>query len=165
MRFPRNWTAVIFFGTLALLHLANAVPAFLRGNIAGETSAILAVTFIIVSVVFLTLRSELAIRPGAEDVRLSRTLLRVWTERRIPFKRIRGVRVFLEPNARDEGSQIELLTDDGDVDCPRTAIPRQQALWMAMVMNVELIKVTGQKAPSEVDRPLVSDPGRLHDCL
>jgi hypothetical protein len=37
---------------------------------------------------------------------------------------------------------IELLCRGEDVPCPPTTIPRQQALFMAMAMNVPLIKVS-----------------------
>jgi hypothetical protein len=46
-----------------------------------------------------------------------------------------------------------VLCENEDVECPPTRIPRQQALFLAMAMNVRLIKVYGSGVnPDAVDR-------------
>jgi len=64
-----------------------------------------------------------------------------------------------EPGVRKRttDSLIELLCHLEDVPCPPTVIPRQQALFLAMAMNVPLIKV------SEEERPVPPMPTRVED--
>jgi hypothetical protein len=131
MRFPRNWTAIVFLSVMAFLHLANAVPAFLRGHFAGHLSAILAGMLIIAAIALYRFRSEVSVRPSRGEVRRSTKLLLVWSD-----------------------AQIELLTDEGDFDCPASKVPRQQALCLAMTMGVELIKV----CPDDQEGQAESEP-------
>jgi hypothetical protein len=49
-------------------------------------------------------------------------------------------------------SRIELLCDNEDLECPPTDIPRQQALCLAMTMNVRLIKVYADDVPDAPER-------------
>ena len=51
MRYPPNWTAVIFFACMSLLHLVNGLGAFWKGRIEGEMSAVLGVAFAIATAV------------------------------------------------------------------------------------------------------------------
>ncbi len=141
MRYPPNWTAVIFFATMAFLHLVNGLGAFWRGRIEGELSAILGVVFLIATGVALRLRNELAVRPSAGDLHLRTSLGRVWFERHIPFKSVQAVRLFLTPRKSLAESRIEILCDGESIECPTTRVPRQEALYLAMAMDVELIKV------------------------
>jgi hypothetical protein len=62
---------------------------------------------------------------------------------------VRAVRLMIESgiSKRHTESLIELLCRGEDIPCPPTKIPRQQALFMAMAMNVPLIKVS-EEAPS-----------------
>ena len=46
------------------------------------------------------------------------------------------------------GAQYQLLCQGEDIPCPPTEIPRQQALFMAMALNVPLIKVSEDDASS-----------------
>jgi hypothetical protein len=39
-------------------------------------------------------------------------------------------------------SRIEILCDDESIECPTTRVPRQEALYLAMAMDVELIKIS-----------------------
>src|SRR5204863_8173319 len=64
MRYPPNWTAVVFFAVLSCLHLINGLGAFWKGKIEGELSAILGVIFAVATAVALRLKNELAVRPS-----------------------------------------------------------------------------------------------------
>jgi hypothetical protein len=141
MRYPPNWTAVIFFAVLSFLHLVNGLGAFWRGRIEGELSAILGVVFAIATLVALRLRNELAVRPSAGDLQLRTSLGRVWYQRHIPFASVKSVRLFLTPKKGMGESRIEILCDDESIECPSTRVPRQEALYLAMAMDVELIKI------------------------
>jgi hypothetical protein len=152
MRYPPNWTAVIFFATMSVLHLINGLGAFWKGRIEGELSAILGVVFAIATAVALRLRNELAVRPSAGDLHLRTSLGRIWFERHIPFRSVRAVRLFLRGNSRLCESRIEILCDAESIECPSTRVPRQEALYLAMAMDVELIKVCeGDEIPGATD--------------
>ena len=81
MRYPPNWTAVIFFACMSFLHLINGLGAFWKGRIEGEMSAVLGVAFAIATAVALRLKNELAVRPSAGDLQLRTSLGRVWFDR------------------------------------------------------------------------------------
>jgi len=141
MRYPPNWTAVIFFACMSSLHLINGLGAFWKGRIEGEMSAVLGVVFAIATAVALRLKNELAVRPSAGDLHLRTTLGKIWYQRHIPFQSVRSVRLFLGGKTRLCESRIEILCDGESIECPTTRVPRQEALYLAMAMDVELIKV------------------------
>jgi hypothetical protein len=148
MRYPPNWTAVIFFACMSFLHLINGLGAFWKGRIEGEMSAVLGVAFAIATAVALRLKNELAVRPSAGDLHLRTSLGRIWFERHIPFRSVRAVRLFLRGRSRLCDSRIEILCDGESIECPSTRVPRQEALYLAMAMDVELIKVCeGEEIP------------------
>lgn len=146
-RYPPNWTAVIFLTVMGGLHLANAIPAFISGRIAGSLSALLASMLFAAAFILWRLRVELAIRPSAGELRLSASFLKLWSDRRVVFDQVQGVRVYLPSPTASRESQIEILTATGPIDCPPTAVPQQQALWMAIAMNCELIKISDDNPP------------------
>lgn len=146
-RYPPNWTAVIFLSVMGCLHLANAVPALLGGRVAGSLSALLATMLFTAAFILWRLRVELAIRPSVGELRLSARFLKIWSDRRVIFDHVRCVRVYLPSPTASRESQIEILTASGPIDCPPSAVPQQQALWMAMAMNCELIKISDDDPP------------------
>jgi hypothetical protein len=140
LRSPPNWTAVIFFAGLAVLHIFVAVPAFYHGHIEGYMSTCFAGLFAILSLLCWRARSEISIELAHRRIRVRSGLGRFNYQRYITFEDVHGVRVTLG-NARRRASRVELLCDNEDIECPPTSIPRQEALWLAMMMNVRLIKV------------------------
>lgn len=149
LRTGPNWTAVGFFGLLGGAHLTVAVPSLLDGRW-GHVSLIVGTIFVVASVVSHRFRSELALLTSQRRLRLRTGVGRLVYERSIPFKSVRAVRLMTEPGvrARRTESLIELLCQGEDVPCPPTTIPRQQALFMAMAMDVPLIKVSEGELPS-----------------
>ena len=142
MRYPPNWTAVIFFACMSFLHLINGLGAFWKGRIEGEMSAVLGLAFAIATGIALRLKNELAIRPSAGDLHLRTSLGRIWYQRHISFQSVRSVRLFLGGKTRLCESRIEILCDDESIECPNTRVPRQEALYLAIAMDVELIKIS-----------------------
>lgn len=142
MRYPPNWTAVIFFASMSFLHLINGLGAFWKGRIEGEMSAVLGVAFAIATAVALRLKNELAVRRSAGGLQLRTSLGKVWYRRDIPFAHVKSVRLFLGGKTRLCESRIEILCDGEAIECPSTRVPRQEALYLAMAMDVELIKIT-----------------------
>jgi hypothetical protein len=146
-RWPPNWTGVVFFAVLACLHLCICIPAFFHGRIEGYMSLIFATIFSIVSVLCLRLKSELAVLPGERMIRLRTRVWRFVYERKVPFASIRGVRLTLCGDGPRQESIIELLCSDDDMQCPPTSVPREEALCLAMTINVPLIKAYAGATP------------------
>jgi hypothetical protein len=151
LRSSPNWTAVIFFAGLSFLHFSIAIPAFLHGRWEGYVSAFFATTFAGVTWLSCRFKFELAILPRAKVIRLRRGLRRMYFQRFIPFGDVHGVRLTTShPSRRRRArgeSRIELLCDNEDIECPPTSIPRQQALFLAILLGARLIKVNDHEAP------------------
>jgi hypothetical protein len=142
LKAPPNWTAVIFFAGLSFLHVCVAGPAFYHGRFEGYMSTIFAVLFATLSFLCWRARSEIAIEPPLRRIRVRSGFRRLNYQRYIAFEDVHGVRVTLSSNASRHTSRIELLCDNEDIECPPTSIPREEALWLAMLINVRLIKVS-----------------------
>jgi hypothetical protein len=141
------------------------VPSLLVGRY-GYLSLILGTIFLCVAVIGYRCRCEIALLTSQRRVRLRTGLGRLCYERFVPFSAVRAVRLMREPDIRrHEGeSLIELLCRGEDIPCPPTKIPRQQALFMAMAMNVPLIKVSEEAAPDRIEpEPLTVGPDRCVD--
>jgi hypothetical protein len=154
LRGPPNWTAVIFFATLSGLHLAIAIPAFAHGRWEGYLSLIFAGGFLSVCLICYLARSEMIVQPAQRRIRLRSGFGPFRFERTIPFGNVHAVRVTLSDNGRPADSRVEVLCDNEDLECPASSIPRQEALFLAMVMDVRLIKVCNDCLPPGRDRLL-----------
>jgi hypothetical protein len=154
LRSPANWTAVLFFGMLGGLHLSIAIPSLMVGRY-GYLSLILGTIFITASVVGHRCRCELAMLTSQRRLRLRTGMGRFCYERFVPFSSVRAVRLMVEPGLSKDQTEslIELLCRGEDIPCPPTTIPRQQALFMAMAMNVPLIKVSDGSTPPGTEAP------------
>lgn len=150
LRTPPNWTAVGFLGMLGGLHLAIALPAFFHHRWEGFLSLAFGCMFVAASVVCSRCRFELAVLPSQRRIRLRHGLGRCAFERFIPFPAVRAVRLTLSNQVKQNRpeSRIELLCPYEDIECPPTAIPRQEALFLAMALNVPLVKVTDDSVTS-----------------
>jgi hypothetical protein len=151
LRSPPNWTAVIFFLILGGMHLTIASSAMLNGRWDGYLSVILGGVFLLVGALCTRARFELAILTAQRRMRLRSGIGRLSFEREIPFSAVHAVRLTLLQASDYPNSRIEVLCDQEDVQCPPTTIPRQQALCLALLMNVRLIKVsTGPDEPADL---------------
>lgn len=145
LRTPPNWTAVAFVALLAGLHLANAAISFAAGHAAGYVSLLLGSALLAAAIACWHFRFEVSILPARHHVRLRHGVGRFGTERRIGFRAVRAVRLTL-CNARHGSceSRIELLCPDEDVECPPTDTPREDALCLALMIGVPLIRVSDE---------------------
>lgn len=134
----RNWTAVFFFAALAALHAAIAIPAYRANPTQGIVAGIICLIFAVLAVLAFLARRELLFFAGSKIVRRCIGLGGLQMGRAIPFTKVRAVRLSHQP-AAIPSSQIDLLCDSSEIPCPATPVPRQQALCLAMMMNVRLI--------------------------
>jgi hypothetical protein len=155
LRTPPNWTAVGFLLMLGAVHLSIAIPSLLKGRWEGYLSLILGTLILSAGVTCGRVGCEVAVLPAERRVRLRTGLRKLHYERSVPFSAVRGVRLTIcgggggggeaKRRRRDNDSReslIELVCCLEDIECPPTTIPRQQALFLAMAMDVPLIKVS-----------------------
>lgn len=149
---PANWTAILFFGVLSGLHFAVSIPAFFHARWEGYLSFILAIVFLGVSVVSYFFRHSLTVSAGRRSIQLSTGFGPLKFTREIPFSDVHAVRLTLSRSGTSSESCIQILCDNEDLECPTTSIPRQQALFLAMTMRVQLIKVTDDESDDAPER-------------
>ena len=147
LRTPPNWTAVCFFLALAGLHLSIAIPAFYHHRWEGFLSMAFGVIFTHVALLCWLIKTELTIQRRTQRIRLRTGVGRLHVQRFIPFENVHGVRLMMMTGNAPAASRIELLCDNEDIECPPTDVPRQEALCLAMMLNVRLIKVYGEDLP------------------
>jgi hypothetical protein len=151
LKAPPNWTAVIFFAVLSGLHYWNAFSSFAHHRWAGHMSLLLGTIFVIVSIVFSRIRYELAFLPRQKRIRIRNGLGPFKYHRSIAFCDVHAVRVTMSRPPDYPISRIEVLCDNEDVECPPTSIPRQEALCLAIMMGVELIKVSDGRMDRRIE--------------
>jgi hypothetical protein len=156
LKSPPNWTAVVFFAVLSGLHFSIAIPAFYRGHWEGYLSLIFGTLFVTAAAIASRCRFEIAVLPSHRRMRLRTGFGRRFChERFVPFATVQRVRLTVATGERPTDSVIELICPHEDIQFPPTKIPRQQALFLAMMMGVPLIKVSDEPAPVE--------PPELHE--
>lgn len=151
-----NWTAVIFFAVMAVMHSSIAIPAFYLGRWEGFVSAIFAVAFSGLAVVAWRWRSDISVRPATRQLVITQGWGPLKFDRAIPFSNVHAVRLTMLKAPDDPVSRIEVVCDSEDIECPATDIPRQEALLLAMTLGVRLIKVSGEN----MDVPHMPDASR-----
>lgn len=151
---PANWTAVLFFGILSTLHFSISVPAFCQARWEGYLSFIMAILFVAASVVSFFARFELILSPLDRRLQLRSGFGPLRFIRFIPFADVHAVRLTLSRSGRSSESSIQILCDNEDIECPATSIPRQQALFLAVTMNVQLIKVSDDESTEASGRSI-----------
>lgn len=152
LRSGANWTAVIFLASLGALHLAMAGHAYWHGRWEGFLSLIFGTLFILAAIACALIRSELAIFKNEQELRVSMGVGKMRSERSIPFEKVQSVRLTLLNRRSVSDSRIEVVCKREVLECPPTCVPRQEALCLAMLMNVRLIKVYGYDFPDVSER-------------
>jgi hypothetical protein len=147
-RWPRNWTAVIFFGCLGGLHLGIATTALLTFRFEAHMSLIFGTIFAAVALACLLIRREIVLEPEFRQLVLRTGVGRLSCVRAIPFDKVTSVRVTLLGRFHQESS-VSVVCDHTDIELPPTPTPRQEGLLLAMAMNVRLVKVYGDGPPPE----------------
>jgi hypothetical protein len=153
LRAPRNWTIILFLAGLGALHFVMATMAFAHGQWAGFLSFAFGIIFLLAAAVAWMIRSDVNVI-AAERAVLLRTGIRGFGYQRVvPFSQIRLVRLMMPPAASDPiSATIEIVCHREVIECPPTRIPRQEALCLAMLMKVRLVKVFGDDASQDATR-------------
>jgi hypothetical protein len=159
LRNPPNWTAILFFACLGGLHFSIALPAFYHARWEGYLSFVLASVFAAAAVAGYFMRYEMAILARERRIRLSNGLGRLRFHRFIPFTDVHAVRLTLTGRGRSRQSRIEVLCDNEDIECPPTQIPRQQALFLAILLGTQLVKVCSEDSDGDENQRALSDGG------
>lgn len=149
LRTGPNWTGVSFMALLGGLHLSIGIPSLVMGRWAGYLSLIFGALLLAVAAGIYLFRTEMRFHSATRRLFVRTGVGRLCCVRCIPFARIRGVRLTVSLSGRPRHSTIELLSDGEDLPCPTTKIPRQQALFLALLLAVPLIKVS----PDEGEDP------------
>ncbi|MGH7179188.1 MAG: hypothetical protein ACREJC_17555 [Tepidisphaeraceae bacterium] len=138
-----NWTAIGFFAALGTLHLIMATLAFTSRRWEGYMSLVLGCAFVLAAVLWYCSHSRIEIDSGSRRMRVTHGLGRFIFDRHISFADVHAVRLTMSRAPEYPVSRIEILCDNEDIECPPTSLPRQEALCLAMLMGVRLIKVSG----------------------
>ena len=141
-----NWPAAVFFACVAALHVYLAIHCFTTSLWEALISTLLGGCFVLVSLMCALARSQIAIRPRERQIHIHGGVGRLAIDRDTPFSAVRGVRVTLWQSRRGPRSRLEILCHGEEIPCPPTTIPRQQALYLALVMNVPLIKISDDRS-------------------
>ena len=147
LRSPPNWTAVAFFGSLGLLHLGIATSALLSSRWEAHMSVVFGALFGGVGVLSLFVRHNIEIAPRQKRISLRSGVGRFAWQRTVPFSSVLSVRVIVAERPCD--SCVCIVCADRDIEIPPTRAPRQQALALAMALNVRLIKVYAESVDPE----------------
>lgn len=141
-RSPRNWTAVVFFGALGMLHLAIAVTSMLSRRWEAHMSVVFGMMFVLVALGCYVVRREVIVRPERRRVTVRAGWAGWGFERSVPFSAVTAVRVTLL--ADQDESCVTIVCAEEDLELPVTATPRQQGLLLAVMMGVRLVKIYGE---------------------
>ena len=146
---PRNWPVAAFFVVLAILHLGITYAAFRRGMVDGGVALGFACSFGLIAITAFLVRRELTILPRDRQLFVRTGWRRFGVERHVDFSEVHAVRLTLgRSRTAEQRSKIEILCANEDILCPATKIPRQEALFLAILFGVELIKVTMADDPA-----------------
>ncbi len=143
------------FAMLSLSHGGIACVAIANHRWEGYLSAIFCIFFAGVAMICRRFRFEVAILKNVRLVRIRHGVGRLYVERLVPFGAITDVRLTLLGGKGPENSQIELLSRNDDIRYPPADHPRQEALLLAMTLDVPLVKVYGEN--------VLPDRDRMHD--
>jgi hypothetical protein len=155
LRSTTPWTAVLFVGMLGGLHLVVAGIALWQGRWEAYFGLGLGAVFFGAAVVVGRVRLEVRVVPVERRVFVRTGVGPAGVGHSVRFDDVRGVRLTLPPGG-DTEAKIEILVEGGDIECPPTTVPRQEALLLAMMMDVPLFKVSASDERS-VTHPSVDN--------
>ena len=149
-RYPRNWTAVVFFGILGFVHWGMAMVAAGWG---AQMSVIFGGLFVGVSIACIVVRYVLMVMGPRKRIVMRMSVgRRALFERVVLFENVIAVRVTLLGAGCGE-SGVSIVCKREELEMPPTRTPRQEGLLLAMILQVRLVKVYGNgTAPEPAER-------------
>jgi hypothetical protein len=150
LRSRPGWLWPMFLGLLGTLHGTIATLAFLNGRWEAYLSAVFCLVFFTAATACRRFRTEMAVLRESKLIRVRAGVGPVGIQRYVAFGAISGVRLTLMKRA-DE-SVVELICYDDDLRCPPSHSPGQEALLLAMILDVPLTKVYGENIAPERER-------------
>lgn len=140
LRTPPNGSIVAFLAILGGAHLAIAVSTLLHGRWEGYLSFVFAAVFLGSAVFATRFHREISIQVSRRQIRLRTGVGRWRAERSIPFDAVSAVKLTLRGTDALR-RRIEIVCLLEEIECPPTRVARQEALLLAMMLEVTLIKV------------------------
>lgn len=138
---PRNRTSIAVFSSFSVAMYGLSIAAFMNGRWEAYLTFALANVCAGVAVLTYFSRNELSLHPRDRFVRTRRGIGPLRFERQFSFDSITTVRLTLSGVGRPKDCSIELVTAKHDIHCPPTLIPRQQALFLAVLIGAQLLKI------------------------
>lgn len=148
LRSPINWPLVITAIVLGGLHFVVAAIHADRGSWTAPVAGLIGALLLLTALVVACSQRDVEISVTLGLIRTRRGLGRLAHKRAVPVSRVHAVRLTQIDQHGHHQSRIDLLCDRGEIPCPTTDMPRQQALLMAMTLNVRLIKIWQSSTPT-----------------
>lgn len=154
---PINWTATGFFFLLGAMHLGFAAASAAKGRWGGAMSFGFGAAFLASGAAAAAYRRRLTFSVRSRRLRIRSGFGRLAVEQEFLFSSFHAVQLTLAQNDPPQEARIELLGVTGAIECPPTSIPRQQALFLAILLDVPLIKaLDGDNVDAACDRTSVA---------
>ena len=147
LRSRPNWTAVWFCGLLGASHLVLGTWALLQNRWEASIGFLFAVMFLAAAIVAAIFRNEVSVLVSRRTIRTFCGIGRFHFSRSVSFGDVRAVRITCGQGRLGE-SRVEIVCDDDSIDCPATPILRQQAVCLALALNVSLQKAWDDHCPA-----------------
>lgn len=139
---PPNRRAIIVFALLSVVNYGIALLAFMNGRVEAYLSFVLANVCAAAAVLSYFSRNEMILRAPERAIRLRKWIGPVRFERFVPFTEVRSIRLTLAQSGKARDCTVEVVCATREIECPPSEVPRQEALLLAVLMGVPLIKIT-----------------------
>jgi hypothetical protein len=148
LRSPVNWPLASIAAITGVLHLLVAALYLPHAIWTAVIAGVMGAGFLLLSVLVLGCQRDVEISMTRGLVRTRRGIGPFARQHVTPVAHIHAVRLTQIDRHGRHQSRIELLSERGNISCPTTDMPRQQALLMAMTLNVQLIKIWQSSTPT-----------------
>ena len=136
------WTFSMLSGVLGIMHLAIWTISILHQHYEAYLSLFFGCAFSAIAVALLLTRYELEVVNTGKFIKLSTRVGRFHSTRHVPFSEVTSIRLTMTDDGTQGRQLIEIVCRDEVIECPPTCVAQQEALCLAMLMDVRLIKAT-----------------------
>ena len=146
---PR-WTLAMLFGVLGFMHLTIWTISILHQHYEAYLSLFFGTAFCGVAIALRLMRREITVIPSRKFIRLSYRVGRFHYSRDIPFSTVDSIRLTITNDGPHAEQLIEIVCAEEVIECPPTVVARQEALCLALLIGVRLIKATDEAGSRSV---------------